>query len=1414
MPDGWELTYGLDPLSASGEDGADGDNDGDSLYNTQELAAGSSPINADTDGDSLTDGEESTVDTDPADANSGYYDDYDGDGLINGIEFDVNVFPDGRPEPDIADTDGDGLLDGFEYYGSLDLLDAAGDNGAAGDPDADGLSNLEEQANNTAPHIYDTDGDGMPDGWEVEWWLNPLIDDSQDDADEDGYSNVAEYDRGTSPRAAAKRGYAVGDTYEKLINTYMEDVQKRMDALALEYSQRTGPGDTVSCMRKDRHTSRSWVYKRNRIHDIIPPTGYYGVTNWMQWVLNQYGVEYKVESTPAVGYDAAGAITSLVSSLYTSLVHRLGSTTTKVAQTYTDFSGFVPTNLPVINYIDSGPGVDIPAFKAADVALLTTLPRFLYPKWREYVARNYRHMVWFYPRAGFPIGWQTYGYHQLWPQSLKLKLYDQFVDCSLPTERFIWPDVEDNTYANGNLSAAQLAAGYYSLDVEGWKLGSAAQYPVMQVGVAEHRLRSLWPSGKSDTNVTVLYRLRGVETVTTSTLDRIETSADFAIVGPGDPGRRALCWASPSRVCASPAGGEPADDAIPVQIGFLGGDAGTQVTFSGGGIALDATEGAVGAGPTFTRGWIVPGKTAKTASVVARRGQEVDDCTVDVYPSQVDVARAPDVWPYFKTVVDPASFITRVPASGEKSSAAVNIITVAPHGHDAWPARGGMTCTVSQLAGMIPGFTASVRRGGHVSPAGAWAFTVDAGFSPGKTNWAGVVRATVAVTGLQARTHALDFATEGGTDGTVRVPPETLMWSRAWPTFGVKLTHAIDSNVTMVIDGIITGTAFCVQPSGIRPPMAAGQGGGLVRAPVQQATTSVPFRVRISRNRATYTGPAPTLNGVKGYWVDISGVSLTSYTRLAYGADVSAEMTYVPPAAFPRNLEVAFGYFDAYDTYDVADDMSYRPLTYQGYPVGYQFGVDRELDFTADPNGELARSPVRNISRAGKPIYTRVTPDNLNDRARLMRNVTESPVEFAYDKTDKMESRSDWKTGSSSQSYNRNESGASYEVFSSGTHCNYGDQTGEGSLSVANTRNDTYTGDGWSWRSTSDISSDGSCSASDSDSGDGPGVESTDYERRLQLCWTPSAGLGQEGLYEKYTVDTHEKTRRTSHAGGACDDHWPDSDEVKHTSLVLTEESRDNYSIEGWFGNTPSLRVLEIANYWYMPAGHTMYAVDITCGGTSEDLPLSDDGQPVLLNGTRTYPKLKHSPPQIGPGRVATIDTRHTVVEDEWWSCSYTLPVECRGVEQGWEYDWETSVEYVSTDNRRTNVYSKRVNSWYGSLDRFKPFNGTSAGIIGLMKGDPLRYHNDWNVTTHYSYSRGGYSGITWSSVGGFFSLNYCTIDPRGGNGYTSLDNRWEWAEGERHINRVVLLVGRWTWDQHVKDPTEAPSGIIAGREF
>lgn len=92
-------------------------------------------------------------------------DDFDNDGLTNWDEINLH-----QTNPLKADTDGDGLPDGWEVFNNLDPL---GIWDALWDFDGDGLSNLEEFLNGTNPFNSDTDGDGTSDGDETAQGTDP-----------------------------------------------------------------------------------------------------------------------------------------------------------------------------------------------------------------------------------------------------------------------------------------------------------------------------------------------------------------------------------------------------------------------------------------------------------------------------------------------------------------------------------------------------------------------------------------------------------------------------------------------------------------------------------------------------------------------------------------------------------------------------------------------------------------------------------------------------------------------------------------------------------------------------------------------------------------------------------------------------------------------------------------------------------------------------------------------------------------------------------------------------------------------------------------------------------------------------------------------------------------------------------------
>ena len=195
LPDGWEWKYGLDPLSSANDDGAVGDPDGDGMSNLQEYTYlmptgwdnsatptvldngvwwnGTVPVN-DWDeenamqynrpacGTSGADGTGNTIlcDEDPVGNICANGFDDDKDGLVDSADPDGDGDADcnsndddgdGIEDEDVAgwDTDGDGMPDGWEAANGLNATSASNADGPNGDPDGDGLNNLLEYVNPT-----------------------------------------------------------------------------------------------------------------------------------------------------------------------------------------------------------------------------------------------------------------------------------------------------------------------------------------------------------------------------------------------------------------------------------------------------------------------------------------------------------------------------------------------------------------------------------------------------------------------------------------------------------------------------------------------------------------------------------------------------------------------------------------------------------------------------------------------------------------------------------------------------------------------------------------------------------------------------------------------------------------------------------------------------------------------------------------------------------------------------------------------------------------------------------------------------------------------------------------------------------------------------------------------------------------
>ena len=237
LGDGWEYLYrnvsGVDPRSPANDSTLTSNTDGDGLNIAQEAKAFSSPVSDDTDSDGLNDSYEVDLNTNTQ------LDDTDGDSLLDKWEVTYRSAPgvdptiavssmelasdtdmdglslleeyDENTNPGAEDTDGDGLPDGWEVtyddVSGVDPLDMAMDDVLTSDTDMDGLSLLEEGKANTNSTLNDTDRDGLLDKWEVTYSTAPGVNATMaanstelaSDTDKDGLTLTEEGKANTNP---------------------------------------------------------------------------------------------------------------------------------------------------------------------------------------------------------------------------------------------------------------------------------------------------------------------------------------------------------------------------------------------------------------------------------------------------------------------------------------------------------------------------------------------------------------------------------------------------------------------------------------------------------------------------------------------------------------------------------------------------------------------------------------------------------------------------------------------------------------------------------------------------------------------------------------------------------------------------------------------------------------------------------------------------------------------------------------------------------------------------------------------------------------------------------------------------------------------------------------------------------------
>lgn len=271
------------------------DSDQDGMDDYEEYLCHTDPLAIDTDGDFMPDNWEHIYQLNSTNVPyrldpTSFLDlttDQDGDGVPNIIEY-FNA-----TRPDLPNTDQDPLYPGVDLFNDFFELFILGTNPGS-------ITNTSNIA------ARDSDGDGLPDGWEASRGLDPRANDANDDFDQDDLTNLEEYNFGSDPSRIFTGTNTVSD-YERLKGKrqtrYYYDETDRLigveyqngQVIVYDYDKNGNIVQQLYVSREGANGFPTWWEYRNGLTNNAPNNQLYGDADGDGWSNYQ---EWKAGSDP------------------------------------------------------------------------------------------------------------------------------------------------------------------------------------------------------------------------------------------------------------------------------------------------------------------------------------------------------------------------------------------------------------------------------------------------------------------------------------------------------------------------------------------------------------------------------------------------------------------------------------------------------------------------------------------------------------------------------------------------------------------------------------------------------------------------------------------------------------------------------------------------------------------------------------------------------------------------------------------------------------------------------------------------------------------------------------------------------------------------------------------------------------